>query len=282
MDFPFWGARNDHFRSWATIYFQSSASALRDAYISHRQTTAYHHESNGTVERLYRRHNMVRGSTLCAPRTLCTAEGRHWSLAEAVFGAPIMLLNEFLQNEGLSVDSVIKNFSKICMFLLLLCLCTILAPSCPVRCQLSCSSPPLIWVRRGSVIPPLQLPNDGPYAVLRRGPRSFTIQVGSRDEVIAVSHLKACTAADATPGSQHCHGRPPGLHPAGLAATKRVSFADPLVSSPSSPTPPQNGPGTVFLPSKEVFARPGPAAPSQPPQTRYPSHQRVSPKRLDL
>jgi hypothetical protein len=112
MDFPFWGARNDHFRSWATIYFQSSASALRDTYISHRQTTAYHHESNGTVERLYRRRNMVRGSTLCAPRTLCTAEGRHWSLAEAVFGAPIMLLNEFCQNEELSVDSVIKSFSK--------------------------------------------------------------------------------------------------------------------------------------------------------------------------
>ncbi len=40
--------------------------------------------------------------------------------------------------------------------------------------------------------------------------------------------------------------------------------------------------GTVFLPSEEVFARPGPAAPSQVPQMRYPSHQRAPPKRLDL
>jgi hypothetical protein len=32
--------------------------------------------------------------------------------------------------------------------------------------------------------------------------------------------------------------------------------------------PPQNGPETVFLPGEEVFARPGPAAPSQR-QTQY-------------
>jgi hypothetical protein len=34
----------------------------------------------------------------------------------------------------------------------------------------------------------------------------------------------------------------------------RSSFSDPLVSSPSSLAPPQNGPATVFLPNKEVFA----------------------------
>jgi hypothetical protein len=35
-----------------------------------------------------------------------------------------------------------RNFPKLCMFLLLLCLGTILAPSCPASCQLSCSPPP--------------------------------------------------------------------------------------------------------------------------------------------
>ncbi len=34
------------------------------------------------------------------------------------------------------------NFPKPCMFLLLLCLGTILAPTCPASCQLSCSLPP--------------------------------------------------------------------------------------------------------------------------------------------
>jgi hypothetical protein len=36
-----------------------------------------------------------------------------------------------------------NNFPKPCMFLLLLCLGTILAPSCPASCQPSCSPPPL-------------------------------------------------------------------------------------------------------------------------------------------
>jgi hypothetical protein len=101
--------------------------------------------------------------------------------------------------------------------------------------------------------------------------------------VVAVSRLKACTTADATPGNPRRHGRPPGSRPAGLAATKRVSFSGPLVSSPSSSlAPPRDGPGIVFLPGEEVFACPGPVAPSQVPQTRYLSRQRAPPKRLDL
>ncbi len=158
-----------------------------------------------------------------------------------------------------------KFFPKPCMFLLLLCLGTILPSKLPVELL----SAPLVWVRRGGLVPPLQPLYDGPYAVLRCGPRSFIIRVGSRDEVVAVSCPKAYMAADATPGSPHRRGRPLGSHPGGPAATIRVSFSDPLVSSPSLPAPPQDGPGTVFLPGEEVFACPGPAAPSQVPQTQY-------------
>jgi hypothetical protein len=56
----------------------------------------------------------------------------------------------------------------------------------------------LVWVWRGGVVHPLY---DGPYAVLRRVPSAFTLQVGQLEEIIAVSCLKACTAVDATPGS---------------------------------------------------------------------------------
>ncbi len=113
---------------------------------------------------------------------------------------------------------------------------------------------PLVWVRQGGLVPPLQPLYYGPYAVLPRGPCSFTIRVGSRDEVVAVSCLKACTAANATPGSLRRRGRPPGLRPGVLAATKGVSFSDPLVSSPSSPPAlPRDGPGTVFLPGEEIL-----------------------------
>jgi hypothetical protein len=143
-------------------------------------------------------------------------------------------------------------------------------------------SAPLVWVRPGSVVPPLHPLYNSPYAILRRGPRSFTIRVGSRDEVIPVSCLKACTTVDTEPCSPCRRGRSPGSRPRGPAAIKRVSFSDLLVSSPSPSASPRDGSGTVFLPGKEVFARPGPAVPSQAPQMQYSSHQRAPPQRLDL
>ncbi len=113
------------------------------------------------------------------------------SPAEAVSGTPIVLPNEFLLNEERPVDAIIKNFSKI------LSVPAVSLPRHNSSAQLPDKLPgdllsaPLVWVRRGGVIPPLQPLYDGPYTVLRRGPRSFTIRVGSRDEVIAVSRLKA-------------------------------------------------------------------------------------------
>jgi hypothetical protein len=123
------------------------------------------------------------------------------SPAEVVFGAQIVLPNKFLQNNELLADSIIKHFPKPCVFRLLLCLGTILAPTCTASCQPSCSPNPLVWVCRGSIIPPLQTLYDGPYTVLHRSPCSFTIRVGSWGKVVVVSHLKGCKAADATPGS---------------------------------------------------------------------------------
>jgi hypothetical protein len=92
--------------------------------ISHKQTTAYYPESNGAVERLHcRLKDALRTRTAAAtwskellfvllglraqPR-----EDTGLSLAQAVFGAQIVLPNEFLQNNELSVDAIINSFSK--------------------------------------------------------------------------------------------------------------------------------------------------------------------------
>jgi hypothetical protein len=133
----------------------------------------------------------------------------------------------------MSVDAIIKIFSKT------LHVPAVSLPRHSSSAQLPDELPgdllsaPLVWVRWGGVIPPLQPLYDSPYAILHCEPCSFTIRVGFRDEVIAVSHLKACTAADAMTGSLRPRGRLPDSHPGGLAATKWVSFSDPLVSSPS-------------------------------------------------
>jgi hypothetical protein len=233
---------------------------------ANKQTTAYHPESNGAVERLHRR--LKDGLRVCAAAAKWSKElpfvllglraqpreDTGLSLAEAVFRTLIVLPNEFFQNDELSVDTIVKKFSKTLH---------VSAPSLP-RHNSSTELPselpaellssPLVWVCQGGLVPPLQPLYDDPYAVLRHSPRSFTIRVGSRDEVVAVSRLKACTAADATPGSPHRRGRPPGSCPGGLAATKRVSFSDLLVSSPSSSSaPPLDGPGTVSYPVRRFL-----------------------------
>jgi hypothetical protein len=68
----------------------------------------------------------------------------------------------------------------------------------------------LVWVRCGSAVLPLWPLYDSPYSVIHRGGRCFTLQIGIREEVVAISHLKACTTADAVPGNPWRRGRPPG------------------------------------------------------------------------
>ncbi len=92
--------------------------------ISHNQTTAYHPESNSAVERLHRRlKDALRARAAAAtwsgelPFVLLglraqLREDTGLSPAEAAFGAQIVLPNEFLQNDELSVDTIVKKFSE--------------------------------------------------------------------------------------------------------------------------------------------------------------------------
>jgi hypothetical protein len=120
--------------------------------ISHKQTTAYHPESNSAVERLHRSLK----DALCACATTATwpeelpfvllglrvqpREDTGLSPAEAVFGAQIVLPNEFLQKDEVSVDTIVKKFSNTLH---------VSGPSLPRHyastdpCPASCSPPPL-------------------------------------------------------------------------------------------------------------------------------------------
>jgi transposase InsO family protein len=89
--------------------------------IAHRQTTAYHPESNGAVERLHRHlKDALRARAAVAtwadelPFVLLSLrvqprKDTGLSPAESVFGAPIVLPNEFVQSDELAVDSIISS-----------------------------------------------------------------------------------------------------------------------------------------------------------------------------
>jgi hypothetical protein len=92
--------------------------------ITHHQTIAYYPEVNGTVERLH----CCLKNALCAraataiwaedlPRVLLglrvqPMEDTGLSPSEAVFGTPIVLPNEFLHGEEISVDNISEKFLK--------------------------------------------------------------------------------------------------------------------------------------------------------------------------
>jgi transposase InsO family protein len=112
--------------------------------ISHKQTTAYHPESNGAVERLHRRLK----DTLRARATAATwSEELPFVLLELraqptlvfsrlrQFSVPKLSCQmNFSKMMNFQLTPLSKIFPKPCMFLLLLCLGTILAPSSPASC----------------------------------------------------------------------------------------------------------------------------------------------------
>jgi hypothetical protein len=159
----------------------------------------------------------------------------------------------------------------------------------PVELPAALVNARLVWIRHDAVRKPLQRPYDGPFAVIARGPRAFTIRVGDRDEVISVARLKPCTDAAAAPGSPPRRGRPPkaattGTTPAasrgGQTAPRSITFSVAPPSQRPPEAPPPTGQRTVFpLPSGQVFVRPEPAAPSRDPQKRNPPRQHHLPLR---
>jgi len=273
--------------------------------IRHRQTTAYHPEANGLVERLHRRLKDALKSRAAAANW---SEEIHWVLlglraqqrednglspAEAVYGSPLVLPGEFLKNDEMSIDNMCKKFTvAIDAPAFSLPRHNIPGDQLPVELPADLVNARLVWVRHDAVRRPLQRPYDGPFAVIARGPRAFTIRVGDRDEIISVARLKPCTDADAAPSTPPRRGRPPkaaatGPMPdaasrGGQPAPRAVTFSDPLAAPPSQrppEAPPPTGQRNGFLPRGQVLVHPEPAAPSRDPQTRNSPQPRRNPPR---
>ncbi len=78
--------------------------------------------------------------------------------------------NEFLQNDELSVDTIVEKFAKTLHVSASSLPRHNSSTELPSELPAELLSAPLIWVGRGGLVPPLQPLYDGPYAVLRRSP----------------------------------------------------------------------------------------------------------------
>jgi hypothetical protein len=80
-----------------------------------------------------------------------------------------------------------------------------------------------VYVRHGSMGPPLASPYAGPYKVLQAGPKYFVLEVGGRQEVVTVDRLKPHSGDDlAATAELPRRGRPPRHPPSPSPACSSV------------------------------------------------------------
>jgi hypothetical protein len=192
--------------------------------ITHIQTTAYHPQSNGLVERFHRRlkdslRARLAGSdwtshlpwVLLGIRTSVPLEGG-LSPAEAVMGCQPLLPGQFLPVGEPPLDGFLEELRASSL--------KVPRPVSHKNTQLPTSLPAqllaadFVLVRRDGVSPPLSQPYDGPYKVIRRSLHSFQLQVGNRSEEVSTHRLKVCNTSPDTPAaSPPKRGRPPSRPP---------------------------------------------------------------------
>jgi transposase InsO family protein len=260
--------------------------------IQHNQTTAYHPQSNGMVERFHRR-------LKDALRARCAAanwvDHLPWVLmglraapreddgstpAQEVFGTPLILPGQFLDSPEIPPKLFLEQFSKTLSAAEHATTRhnTAAARQPPPRLPDDLARATMVFVRRDGHVPPLQPLYDGPYAVIRRSLHHFTLRIGDKVDKVSTLRLKPCTDPAAPPALPRVRGRPPAavrfrdFPPPGAAAARRVHFA------PEPPAEPRREPFSPGTPPG-VFARP--AAVLDHTAAR-PARNRRAPSRLDL
>jgi hypothetical protein len=248
--------------------------------IKHTQTTAYHPQSNGLVERFHRRlkdalRARAAGVDWCVhvPWVLLgmrTAwrEDSDFSPAEAVFGSQLVLPGQFLSTPEPPSPNFIQEFQGV------------LAGRSPLPTSHHTTPSPtdlpedlllsrFVLVRHDAVQPPLSPLYDGPFLVVERSLHFFKVQIGTRTEIISTHRLKPChTPEDAQAAEPPRRGRPPSAGKTSVVRQplsvsrqqsclsskspvpkhlRRVSFASPVVTARVPPLRPLPTPPDITL-----------------------------------
>jgi transposase InsO family protein len=189
--------------------------------IQHIETTAYHPQSNGMVERTHRQLKDALRARLAGPRwpehlpwvlfglRAAPKEDSGLSSAELVFGMPLTLPGQLLAVPETPVEKVVEELRAV--------------QPLPTR-QLSYAEAAsglqqlqqaeYVYVRRRGVVPPLSPLYQGPYRVLEKSQKFFSLEVGGRTEVVSMDRLKPHLGkAPISPALPPQRGRPRGRSP---------------------------------------------------------------------
>jgi hypothetical protein len=141
------------------------------------------------------------------------------SSAELVFGAPLLLPGDFLDSAEPPVQRFVQLLSRN----------VDPVPTRPLSYAQAARKPLValwnaayVYVRRGGHVPPLAPLYVGPYKVLSREEKYFTLQIGEKADTVSVDRLKPHLGeAPVHPASPPARGRPPA------SSSRRDSSASP-------------------------------------------------------
>ena len=198
--------------------FQSALWAVlcKQLGVQHICTTAYHPQSNGIVERAHRQIKDALRARLAGNRwpehlpwvlfglRSAPKEDSAMSSAELVFGVPLALPGQLITSSEAPVQEVVDRLRQIQPL-----------PTRPLTYAEAASGlqrlqqAQFVYVRKGGVVPPLSPLYQGPYQVLSKSPKFFSLNIGGRTEVISVDRLKPhLGGSSVTAASPPSRGRP--------------------------------------------------------------------------
>jgi len=187
--------------------------------IQHHSTTAFHPQSNGMVERVHRR---LKEGLKARPTNGDWLSHLPWVLlgirstprsdsgvspAELAFGSPLTLPSQLLPAVDANPEAVESSFP----------VAHRTEPLRPLsyaevagRIPGNLATAEFVYIRRGGSSTPLTPPYSGPFRVLRRSNKTFTVDVGGRHDLISMDRLKPhLGAAPLQPAAPPRRGRPP-------------------------------------------------------------------------
>ena len=231
--------------------FESTLFNTLTAYLGahHIRTTAFHPAANGLVERFHRQLKAALSirSPLPWDETLplvllgirtALKEDLKCSTAELVFGTTLRLPGEYISPSAQADITDMGNYAYRLRFHM-----RRLAPVQPrpqsrrvfVHKDLDgCSH---VWVRHDGVRRPLQPPYDGPFKVLRRREKFFTIERNGKRDTISLDRLKPAHL-DPLCDSSFLPSNPPIPPTLPLPAPKPTTSTTPEPETTSTATPP--------------------------------------------